>query len=380
MDKKKLIRYGIYGLFFVFLALIVSFCVIWIKYKVMDFEVMNKTPEAREYSIYYNSLNYKNQLLYDAVVDAAEGVTEESEVLSYSYDMEQFQKVLHYIRADRADLFYVDFGNLVLYHSRHKTKVGMVYHADKDSVAVMREEFSDAVDRVMKEVLPSMTDFEKEVAINDWLTDNCSYAIGGNSALSSTAYGALVEGEAFCDGYSYAAKYLLNEAYIDALVVYGEADGSEHVWNMVEIDGHYYHLDVMWNDADIGGDNRIRFHGYFNLNDDNISLDHSYENDGTLPYSTLDNNYYRQQGCYAEATDELEDIFFNQLIMAVENGREYIELLCPETKDNEVIGTPFTAAMKRVNTALHSDVLYEAFSVYEASAQNNSITIQIFYN
>ncbi len=380
MDKKKLIRYGIYGLFFVILALIVSFCVIWIKYKVMDFEIMNKKPDAREYSIYYNALNYKQQLLYNAIVSAADEVEEESEVLTYSYDMDQFQKVLRCVRADRADLFYVDYNQLVLYHSRHKTKVGMVYLGDADSISAMREEFSKAVDSVMEKVLPSMTDFEKEVAINDWLTDNCSYAIGGASTLSSTAYGALVEGAAFCDGYAYAAKHLLNKAFIDALVVYGEADGAEHVWNMVEIDGHYYHLDVMWNDADIGGDNKIRFHGYFNLNDESISLDHSYENDGVIPYSTLDNSYYKQQRCYAETVDELEDIFYDQLVMAVENGREYIELLCPETKDNEVIGTPYTAALKRVNAALNSDILYEAFSVYEASAQNNSITIQIFYN
>ena len=380
MDKKKLIRYGIYVLFFVILALIVSFCAIWIKYKVMNFEVMNKEPDIREYSTYYNALNYKQQLLYNAITSAADEVLEESEVLTYSYDMDEFQKVLHCVRADRADLFYVDFNQLVLYHSNHKTKVGMIYLADGEDISVMRQEFSEAVDAVMENVLPSMTDFEKEVAINDWLTDNCSYAIGGSSALSSTAYGALVEGGAFCDGYAYAAKHLLNKAYIDALVVYGEADGAEHVWNMVEIEGHYYHLDVMWNDADIGGDNKMRFHGYFNLNDDSIKLDHSYENDGMLPQSMLDNNYYKQQGCYAETADEMEEVLYKQLMSAVESDREYIELLCPETKDNEAIGTPYTAALNRVNEELGYQALYEAFSVYEASAQNNSITIQIFYN
>lgn len=380
IDKKKLIRYGIYGLLFVILALIVSFCAVWIKYKVLDFEIMSKTPEKREYSTYYNSLNCKEQLLYNAVISAAKELEGESEVLSYSYDMEDFQEILKCIQADCPDLFYVDFNQLVLYHSNHRTKVGMVYLEETDKISSMTERYNAAVEKAMAAVLPSMTDFEKEVAINDYLADNCDYVIGETTAFSSTAYGALVEGSAYCDGYAYAAKHLLNKAYIDALVVYGEADGAEHVWNMVEIEGNFYHLDVMWNDADITAENTLRFHGYFNLSDDAIKLDHSFENNGVIPAADRDGNYYKQKGCYAATADELEEVFYDQLILAAEECREYIELLCPETKDNEVIGTPYTAALKRVNEALGYDALFEAFSVYEASAQNNSVTIQIFYN
>ena len=380
IDKRKLILYGIYGLFFIVLAVVVSLCAIWIKYKVMDFEAMMTEPETREYSIYYNSLDHKGQLLYNSITSAAEELSEESEVLTYSYDMEEFQRIIGCIRGDRPELFYIDYDNLVLYHSNHRTKVGMVYLGGADAVPGMIEEYNAAVDAVMEGVLPSMTDLEKEIAINDWLLDNCCYALGDTDELASTAYGALVLGQAYCDGYAYAAKQLLNKAYIDSLVVYGEADGIEHVWNMVEIEGQYYHLDVMWNDADIGSDGKLRFHGYFNLSDDMIKLDHSYENDGTLPYAVTDGSYYKETGCYAATKTELEEVFYNQLKKAVSEKREYIELLCPETKLNEDIGTPYTAALKRVNSELGYEALYEAFSVYDATARDNSVTIQIYYN
>ncbi|MBQ3182601.1 MAG: hypothetical protein IJB24_06785 [Clostridia bacterium] len=380
IDKKKLIRYGIYGLFFIILAVVVSLCAIWIKYKVMDFEAMMTEPEKREYSIYYNSLNHKGQLLYNSITAAAEELSEESEVLRYSYDMEEFQKIIGCIRGDRPELFYIDYDNLVLYHSNHRTKVGMVYLDKVDAIPGMIEEYNSAIERAMEFVLPSMTDYEKEIAINDWLLDNCCYALGERNALSSTSYGALVRGQAYCDGYAYAAKQLLNKAYIDALVVYGEADGAEHVWNMVEIEGQYYHLDVMWNDADIGSDSKLRFHGYFNLSDDMIKLDHSYENDGIIPYAVTDGSYYKETGCYAATGAELEEVFYDQLLKAVKEKREYIELLCPETKSNEDIGTPYTAALKRVNSELGYEALYEAFSVYDATARDNSVTIQIYYN
>ncbi len=380
IDKKKLIRCGIYGLFFIILAVVVSLCAIWIKYKVMDFEAMMTKPDSREYSIYYNSLNHKQQLLYNSITLAAEELSEESEVLSYSYDMEEFQKIIGCIRADMPELFYIDYDNLVLYHSNHRTKVGMVYLENVDAVPGMIEEYNAAVDAVMEGVLPSMTDLEKEIAVNDWLLDNCSYALGDRSKLSSTSYGALVLGQAYCDGYAYAAKQLLNKAYIDCLVVYGEADGAEHVWNMVDIEGQFYHLDVMWNDADIGFEGKLRFHGYFNLSDDMIKFDHSYENDDLLPYAVTDGSYYKETGCYAATKAELEEVFYNQLIKAVGENREYIELLCPETKSNEDIGTPYSAALERVNAELGYEALYEAFSVYDACARDNSVTIQIFYN
>jgi hypothetical protein len=149
---------------------------------------------------------------------------------------------------------------------------------------------------------------------------------------------------------------------------------------MVEIEGQFYHLDVMWNDADIGSDSRLRFHGYFNLSDDMIKLDHSYKNDDLLPYAVTDGSYYKETGCYAATKAELEEVFYNQLIKAVGEKREYIELLCPETKSNEDIGTPYTAALKRVNAELGYEALYEAFSVYDATSRDNSVTIQIFYN
>ena len=380
MDKRKILWYCLFGLLIIVLAVVVSLSGIWIKYKIMDYEAISVEPDSRDYSTYYNSLNYKDQLLYNSVVDAATEIADESEILNYSYDMEVFMNVVGCIRADRPELFSVDFEALVLQHSNHKTKVGMVYLEEQDVITDMIAKYDDAVDSAMEKVLPSMTDYEKELTINDYLLDHCRYAPGERQQISSTAYGALVLGEAYCDGYAYAAKQLLDKAYIDSVIIYGETEGAMHVWNMVQIEGQYYHLDVMWNDADIGDENKLRFHGYFNLSDDVSKLDHNYENKDIIPYAVSDVNYYKKTGCYAETVEGIEEVLYNQLKLAVEQKREYIELLCPETKSSEDIEAPYMAALKRVNEELGSDVLYEVFSIYDATARDNSITIQIFYN
>lgn len=49
-----------------------------------------------------------------------------------------------------------------------------------------------------------------------------------------------------CNGYALAYKYLLNEVGINCYMVTSES--MNHAWNLVELDGSYYHVDVTWDD------------------------------------------------------------------------------------------------------------------------------------
>ena len=56
-------------------------------------------------------------------------------------------------------------------------------------------------------IKPNMTDYQKELAVHDYLVENCEYDIEAvNSskfkAESFTAYGALCLGLAVCEGYA----------------------------------------------------------------------------------------------------------------------------------------------------------------------------------
>lgn len=379
--SKRTIRYIITAAAFVILAVAVSFSVIWLKYKVIEFEAAFQEPQTRKYSGYYNSLSYRQQLLYDCIIESAVEVEEESAVLKYDYDMEEFQWILRCIRADRPELFYLDFDSLVLYHGKHRTKVGMAYLCNRNDIEDHIQEYDAAVENAIKSINCKGSDFERELAVNDYIADNCGYAIGTTSVFSNTAYGSLVEGAAYCEGYAYGAKQLFNKAGLDSYVVYGSADGAEHTWNLVECGDGFYHTDVMWNDGGIEAESSLRFHGYFNLNDSEISIDHTVDKElDILPKASLQSNYYQATGAYAATVSELEDILVRLLFEAVEQNREYIELCCLETRDGKDINTIYKNALQRVNRELGYNALFEAFSIYNAHAHSNAITIQIFYN
>lgn len=67
------------------------------------------------------------------------------------------------------------------------------------------------------------------------------------TSASRTAYGALANGKAVCQGYSLAYKLLLRRAGVPA--VYVGSDSMQHAWNMVQMENNgWNHVDVTWDD------------------------------------------------------------------------------------------------------------------------------------
>lgn len=122
--------------------------------------------------------------------------------------------------------------------------------------AEQEEEVSKKAAEILAELdLSDRTDYEKIRAIHDYLCKNIEYEpveVGGS--IRYTAYGALIEGKAVCQGYSVSLYRLLLEAGISNRIIYGTGssaftEGGPHTWNIVELDGEYYYMDVTWDDS-----------------------------------------------------------------------------------------------------------------------------------
>lgn len=62
--------------------------------------------------------------------------------------------------------------------------------------------------------------------------------------LKHTAYGALINKTAACQGYASLLYRLLLECDIDARIISGTVNGENHVWNIVKYGDAYYYLDA----------------------------------------------------------------------------------------------------------------------------------------
>lgn len=137
------------------------------------------------------------------------------------------------------------------------------------------------VTRKSKEILgkiirPGMTSHEKVKVIHDWVVLNLKY----DRTLSRyTAYEGLTTGSAVCQGYSLLTYRLLEGAGIKNLIVEGTARSGgvsqSHAWNLVQLDGRWYHLDTTWDDPtpDRAGEVSI---DYYMRTDAQMRRDHSW--------------------------------------------------------------------------------------------------------
>ncbi len=73
-----------------------------------------------------------------------------------------------------------------------------------------------------------------------YLAENCGVSDEGGS----TAYDAMVIGLADSEGIASAFKALCDRLEISCQVISGMMDKSPHYWNLVQINGDYYHIDV----------------------------------------------------------------------------------------------------------------------------------------
>lgn len=120
--------------------------------------------------------------------------------------------------------------------------------------------------------------------INKWIKENTSYKETGRNS-DYTAYGLIRDKTAVCQGYSLMTYELMNAAGILCGIVTGTAKdpvtGREglHMWNVVCVDGEWFHLDTTWNDAYSDSD------PYFMLTDSQIEADHYFDKEIFNPIS-----------------------------------------------------------------------------------------------
>ena len=110
---------------------------------------------------------------------------------------------------------------------------------------------NEVVDKVIKEkITNNMPTKEKIKVIHDYIIDNAEYDKlkyenkNDTTYKSNTAYGVLIEGYGTCNGYADAMAIFLNKLN----VINYKISNEEHIWNLVYLDGKWYHLDLTWDD------------------------------------------------------------------------------------------------------------------------------------
>ena len=131
---------------------------------------------------------------------------------------------------------------------------------------------------IAEAVHPGMNPVQIALSVHDWMIANCVY---DETLEANTGYDLLVDGTTVCAGYAGLYMDVLNRLGIPCIQV--TSQDMNHAWNLVQIDGCWYHVDVTWDDptSDTLGYAR---HIYFLVSDREISTgeDPHYGWDGNI--------------------------------------------------------------------------------------------------
>ncbi len=104
------------------------------------------------------------------------------------------------------------------------------------------------VKRVLSSLgVKKMTTYNKIKTIYDYICKNVKYDRStSNSYGKFTAYQAIMNGSAVCQGYASLFYRMAMDAGVRARVMPGESRSVPHAWNIVKLGAYYYNVDSTW--------------------------------------------------------------------------------------------------------------------------------------
>lgn len=278
-------------------------------------------PEDMETVYGQNYLSSDEKKIYNSLVKA---IGNEEDSVPMESDGETYTKILNLIGVEQ-----MGFGNVsdrkvgAFDVDTQHFPVEFTYRFSCEEMSNMNRAAEAAANEIMSGVTDEMTTYDKLKYFHDYLITHCES--DSEDVYANTIYGALVRGKALCEGYAKSFSYLCNKAGIENIIVTGETD-TAHMWNMVKIDGNWYHVDVTWDKpdgmiAEMYPD--MVMYQYFLVTDSVIENNHTIWTIISPPpkaYGTTE-NYFIKEGLYVESEEATEQTIDNALRKAISEGK-----------------------------------------------------------
>lgn len=247
------------------------------------------TPEPSGY--WRKTLSKREADVYDVCVQASEN-GETHVLLKKAVTFDALHTVLAAFYLDHPENFWWSHSFTTTGYNTYVTTVDIAPLFPAEELDARRGSVDEIIAEVLSLLPADATDWEKELFFHDWLCENVVYTpVSEGTENVYTAYGALVEKQAVCEGYAEAFQLLCDKADIPCIAVSGTAEGELHKWNAVKLGGAWYYVDVTWDDnADTGA-----LHRYFNVTGEELFSNHSPE-ESLLPHlpvcTATEENYF----------------------------------------------------------------------------------------
>lgn len=134
---------------------------------------------------------------------------------------------------------------------------------DKNLAKQQAAEYEALISQIINTVPENISSLEKLIYLYDYLAVNYEYTPKSESPIYNS-YDFLKNKNGVCDAYARTLLYLLEKVGIPSMRAL--SDEGNHSWNIVSLDGKYYHVDVTWADPVPDRESMV-LHDYFLISD-----------------------------------------------------------------------------------------------------------------
>jgi hypothetical protein len=199
------------------------------------------------------------------------------------YALPEFNDISHHF--DNAYYRWISYKGYVKWTKFQK------YEITKEDIEYLKKSITKWV---ADNIRPEMTDEEKVRAINDFMVREYRYTYGDRGELSGdekgkeklgkysvySSFALLFGGGGVCNSKANMFYRLAKEAGLEVLYISGTGNGGNHAWNMVKVDGTWYHLDNTWNRGHYEDTSEYEYFNnrdYYLKGDESMRKNHSWD-------------------------------------------------------------------------------------------------------
>ncbi|MBQ0059118.1 MAG: peptidase [Lachnospiraceae bacterium] len=301
---------------------------------------------------YYQKLNKTNQTVYHAMEQGLRAIA--PEIMMPRVSARELADVFMMLRLDNPDIFwasgfkykyYPDSPNLIFepeylfdknkikeHQKAMQARVARIARAAQDvsnyselhsgngSAGSRNGNWNNGRNGGKGKKASAPSDWDKEKYIHDFICDNITYD-KLKKPYSHEIIGPLGQGVGVCEGIAKSVKILCDALNIWCIIALCDNNPDKgikyrHTWNIVRIDGVYYHLDVTFDNSLTKGIQKLgegikeTRYDYFNLDDANFFRDHEPVIYPAPKCSNHDHFYYKEM---KKSFTKIEEVYKRSL-------------------------------------------------------------------
>lgn len=212
-----------------------------------SFDDAQTVAESSQLSSSYSNLSAVKDFIYNSLSN----VKTDFDISSYKIQRADFPLIYSNVINDHPDLFYVSssiqFG---FYNDGTVGPVHPYYSVESKDIDAAKKIFNRGFMYAVDLVDDTMDDVQKALVIHDYL---CMIALypkliytSDDKQIYHSAYGMFYDGTVVCAGYALAYSAIMN--YLGIPCKYVISDEMAHAWNIVQINGKWYNVDLTYDD------------------------------------------------------------------------------------------------------------------------------------